>query len=260
MKTKQWATLVSSCVMVLMLTVGLAEAANGTLKYTLKYKDPTTGVETNLTRGYVYLHDATKPPPMEKYFTKADYVNMASFGNGTYSDPNVPAGTWYIRITQRKGAVKAYGPPEAGDYTWMQTAPITITAGSTLDLGTLYAYPFAAAPITITGTVKSQTGAPVAGRYVRAQTEPCRDDGYNYDINQCGPVKLLALQPTDANGTYTLQIKDPGTYYLYTSPCITADYLPYTGNRCEYTAAPANPVTVKIRDVKTVDMVVSVHP
>lgn len=236
-------------------SAGPSDAATGTLKYTFKYKDPATGVVTNLTTGYVYLHDATKPPPMEKFFFRADYIDCKSFGNGTYSDPNVPAGTWYIRITQRKAGTRPNGPPAAGDYTWFQTAPITIVAGQTLDLGTLYAYPFGPAPITITGTVRSPSGAPLAGRYVRAQTVPCIEGSYDTTSNQCGPAKDLALQPTDANGKYTLVLRDPGAYYIYTSPCLTIDYDEYTGNRCRYTPAPTNPVIVKIRDVKTVDMV-----
>jgi hypothetical protein len=256
MKTIRWAVLVLICAILSMFSISLAEAATGTLKYAFKYKDPTTGVVTNLSYGFVYLHDASKPPPMEKYFSKADYINLSTYGNGIYSWNAAPAGTWYIRITQRKvvsSPTRPYGPPEQGDYTWMQTAPITIPAGGTLDLGTLYAQPFGSAPITITGTIKNASGAPLAGRYVRAQTEPCRDDGYNNDINQCGPVKDLALQPTDAAGKYTILLKDPGTYYIYTSPCITNLNDPYTGNRCHYSGSPA--VMVKIRDIKTVDII-----
>jgi hypothetical protein len=255
MKMKLWAVLISLFAITSMLLPGPADAATGTLKYTFKYRNPDTGVEANLPWGYVYLHDASKPPPMEKFFSRADYINIASFGNGTYSDTNVPAGTWYIRITQRKGANRPNGPPEGGDYTWMQTSPITIVAGQTLNLGTLYAYPFGTSPITITGTVRNSAGAPLAGRYVRAQTVPCYDDGANNNINQCGPVKNLALQPTDASGKYTLQLKDPGTYYIYTSPCVSADYQEISGNVCHYTPAPSNPVVVKIRDTKTVDLV-----
>lgn len=255
MKTIRWAVLVLIGANLGIFSVGPTEAAAGTLKYTFKYKDPTTGVVTNLTNGFVYLHDASKPPPMEKYFSKADYINLSSFGNGIYSWATAPAGTWYVRVTQRKGGVtRPYGPPENGDYTWIQTFPVTIPASGTLDLGTLWAVPFGPAPITITGTVKNAGGAPLAGRYVRAQTEPCREDGYNYDINQCGPVKDLALQPTDAAGKYTIVLRDPGTYYIYTSPCLTDTYDAYTGNRCPYSAAP-NPVTVKIRDTKTVDII-----
>jgi hypothetical protein len=256
MKKNHWIALISLCAMLTILTVGLAEAATGTLKYSFKSKDPVTGVVTNLPTGFVYLRDVAKPPPMEKYFSKADYINIPSFSNGNYSDPNVPVGTWYIRITQRKvvGGVPL-GPPQEGDYTWSQTAPITIVAGQTLDLGTLYAIPFGPSPITITGTIKNQNGVPVTGQYVRAQTAPCFDDGYNNNINQCGPAKFLALKPTDANGKYTLQIKDPGAYYVYTSPCITADHDDYIGNRCRYTAAPG-PVILKIRDTKTLDMVI----
>lgn len=264
MKRKHWAALALSFAILTMFCVGLAEAANGTLKFTFKYTDPSTGVVTNVTRAFVYLHDGTKPPPMEKFFSKADQILSGSFGNGSYLI-TVPEGTWYIRINQRMTSPQttagSLGPPQAGDLTWMQTAPITIVAGQTLDLGTLYAYPFGPAPITITGTVKNSSGAPLAGRYVRAQTEPClvplncTYDGCEQYGNQCGPDKDLALAPTDVNGKYTLVLRDPGAYYIYTSPCIDTKSYQYTGNVCTYTAASANPVVVRIRDTKTVDIV-----
>ena len=242
-----------------MFSVGLVEAANGTLNVRFKYKDPATGVERFLSNGFVYLHSATKPPPMEKYFSKADYIGstFTTYATGQPIPQWIPEGTYYIRITQRKvvGMTRPLGPPEVDDYTWSQTSPITIVAGQTLDLGTLYAVPFGPSPITITGTIKNQNGVPVAGQYVRAQTAPCIGDGYNNNINQCGPAKFLALKPTDVNGKYTLQIKDPGAYYVYTSPCITADHDDYIGNRCRYTAAPG-PVIVKLRDTRTLDMVI----
>lgn len=246
-----------------MFSVGLAQGAGtGTLKVAFKYKDPSTGVEQNLNYGFIYLRDAKNPPPMEKFFSKADIITGPSnYANGVITR-DVPAGTYYIRITQRnplKGYTEPQGPPRAGDYTWMQTTPITITAGQTLDLGTKYAYPFSSSPITITGTVQTQKGVPLAGRYVRAQSQPCYSDGYNYNINQCGPDKHVALQTTDANGKYRLELRDPGTYYLYTSPCLTDDYFQYTGNRCQYTAAPA-PITVQTGDNKTTDFVVYMYP
>jgi hypothetical protein len=258
MKMKRWAMLTLICAVTIFYSAGLVEAADGTLKVRFKYKDPTTGVEQFLSYGYVYLHSATKPPPMEKYFSKADYLGttMTNYPAGQPISQFIPEGTYYIRVTQRATApYTQLGPPKAGDYTWSQTAPITIVAGQTLDLGTVYALPFGPSPITITGTVKNQNGVPVAGQYVRAQTEPCFTDGSNNNINQCGPAKFLALKPTDVNGKYTLQIKDPGAYYVYASPCLTADHDDYTGNRCTYTAAPG-PVIVKIRDTKTLDMVV----
>ena len=64
--------------MLTMFSVGHAEAATH-LKYTFKSKDPATGVVTNLSYGFLYLRDATKPPPMEKYFSKADYINIVFF-------------------------------------------------------------------------------------------------------------------------------------------------------------------------------------
>jgi len=256
MKTKLWAVLVSLFATTTIFSAGLAEA-NGTLVGTFLYKDPTTGVVQNLVSGFFYLHNATKPAPMEKFFTQADFILGPGNYNTGRTSVSVPEGTYYIRFTQRKviqGAYRPYGPPEPGDLTWMQTLPITISTNKTLDLGTqLYAYPFATAPIKITGIVTSAGGVPLAGRYVRAQTEPCHDDGYNYDINQCGPVKNLALQPTDTNGNYTLILRNPGTYYIYTSPCISASYKQYTGNVCQYRGAPG-PVTVKLGDTLTVNL------
>jgi hypothetical protein len=259
MKMKLWAVLISLFAITSMFSADPANAGTGTLKFTLKTKDPATGVESYVGRAFTYLHNSTKPPPMEKFFSKADQILWGSFLNGSYNITGIPEGTYYIRINQRmtlpQTSAGSLGPPQPGDLTWMQTAPVNIVAGQALDLGTLYAYPFGAAPITISGIVRNSAGAPLAGRYVRAQTTPCYDDGYDNNINQCGPVKDLALQPTDANGKYTLLLKDPGSYYIYTSPCITADYNQYTGNKCGYSAAASNPVMVKIRDTKTVDLV-----
>jgi hypothetical protein len=205
---------------------------------------------------------------MEKYFSKADViVGPSNYGNGVITR-QVPAGTYYIRITQRKvvaGATRPYGPPEAGDYTWMQTTPITITAYSTLDLGTKYAYPFAATPITITGTVKQANGTPRSGYYVRAQTEPCivntgcYSDGSDFVCeeytNQCGPDPYLAASPTDASGKFTLSLREPGIYYLYASSSWN------TAAGCGGYCAPlivgrAGPVlTVNVGDMVTADII-----
>ncbi|HEX9079569.1 MAG TPA: carboxypeptidase-like regulatory domain-containing protein [Desulfuromonadaceae bacterium] len=258
MKILKTGVLFALCAMMVIMSGGGAEAANGTLTATFQYKDPATGNVTNLTSAFFYFHDATKPPPMEKYFSKADYILWGSFGNGNYQI-SVPAGTWYLRINQRVNVPSTsqymYGPPQQNDYTWMQTIPITIVAGQTLNLGTVYAYHFGSAPITISGAITNASGAPLAGRYVRAQTVPCIADGYNYNINQCGPVKDLALNPTDASGKYTLQLKSPGTYYIYTSPCISAQFNQYTGNVCSYTPAAVNPITVNTGDSKTVNII-----
>ena len=264
MTTKQGTALISLCVLLMMFTVGLAEGADGTLKVAFKYKDPTTGVEQKLLSGFIYLHDAKNPPPMEKFYSKADYIDgVSNYADGVYTK-KFPAGTYYIRITQRKNVggttiFNRQGPPQVGDYTWFQTSPITITAGQTLDLGTKYANIYSSSPVTITGTVRTQKGVPLAGQFVRAQTEPCYADGYNYNINSCGPNKFIALEPTDANGQYTLFLREPGTYYLYTSPCLTPAHFEYSGNRCGYTAAPA-PITVRLGDKKSTDFVVFRYP
>jgi hypothetical protein len=260
MKTIRWTVFVSLWAIVTMFSVGLAEAANGTLKVTFKYKDPATGVEQNLNYGFIYLHNATNNAPMEKFLSKADFIlGPSNHANGT----GVPEGQYYIRILQRKviaGPTRPFGPPEEGDYTWVQTTPITIVANSTLDLGTKYALPFSFSPVTITGTVTSSTGTPQVGRYVRAQTEPCiaplncTDTGCEQYGNECGPTKFLAQQPTDAAGKYTLLLADPGTYYIYTSPCLMHGHNQNDSTRCWYTAAPGS-VTVIRGDTKTVNMV-----
>lgn len=240
-----------------MFSAGLAEAANGTLKYAFKYKDPTTGVETNLSYGYVYLRDAAKSPPMEKFFSKADYILRPSNLSDGSATVAVPAGKYFIRILQRKvigGSSRPYGPPDEGDLTWYQTSPITITAGSTLDLGTKYATPFGST-ITITGTIKNSSGAPLTGRYVRAQTEPCHTYSEGA-INQCGPVKFLALQPTDSNGRYTIVLRNPGTYYLSTFS--NWDTNPGCSGYC---SAPImgigypTPITIQQGETRTADIV-----
>jgi hypothetical protein len=270
MEIKRWVAHLSFCALLTMLPLDFAEAATGTLKFSFKYKDPITGVVSNLPDGYVYLRDASKAPPMENTFSKADYIDQHSFGNGNYGsgsyvNPDAPVGTWYIRITQRKvqaGGVGKFGPPVAGDYTWKSTTPITITVGQTLDLGTLYASLFSPPPITISGTVKSASGTPLEGQYVRAQTEPClvplncTDTGCEQYGNQCSPNKYLALRKTDSAGKYTLLLAAPGTYYLYSSPCLIAGHNENDPSRCWYSAAPA-PVTVIDGESKTVDIVVN---
>jgi hypothetical protein len=175
----------------------------------------------------------------------------------------VPEGQYFVRVLQRKligGYSRPYGPPETGDLTWFQTTPITIIAGSTLDLGVKYAASFSKSPITITGTVKTSTGTPLQGRFVRAQTEQCiapvncTASGCEQYGNECGPTKFPAQQTTDANGMYTLLLSDPGTYYLYTSPCLMAGHNQNDTTRCPYTAAPS-PVTVILGNSITVDIV-----
>jgi hypothetical protein len=243
-----------------MLLVGLAEAANGTLKATFKYKDPATVLDQNLNYGYIYLHDATKNAPMEKFFSKADYIlgGPASTINGKIT-ASVPAGRYYIRLLQRKvigGVTRPYGPPEAGDLTWFQTTPVTVTAGTILDLGTKYATPFGAAPIAITGIVRNYSGVPLAGRYVRATTEPCYADGYNYNINQCGPNKFLAL-PTDASGNYRLELRDPGAYYLsvITSWDTTIGCSGYCAPAIIGTGETPTPIMVQKGESRTADLI-----
>ncbi len=231
--------------MIVMAISSNSLAGSGTLTVTFKYRD-SNGVEQPLSSAYVYLHDASKKPPVEKYFVSTPYIYGPSDLSGLINAYNVPEGSYYIRITQKT----RLGPPEPLEYTWNQITPITISANATTNLGIKYAD---ALPITITGTIKNYSGVPVPGRYVRAQTEPCYTDGYNNNVNHCGPVKILALLRTDADGRFTIKLRDPGTYYIYHTTCLRDWGNEYTGNPCmgDYGGL----VTVNSGETKTLNMV-----
>ncbi len=243
---KQWMAFVFFFAVLTVFSIGLAEA-QGTLTVTFIYQD-ASGVAQPLSSAYVYLHDGSKSPPLEKYFTPADYILGPSDNSGRIT-ASVPEGTYYVRITRRNSGIGPLGPPEAGDYTWMQANyTVTINTNTTTDLGTKYAYFFGSAPVNISGTVKTIEGASLAGRFVRVQTEPCIL-AYGGPVDQhpsnfCGPVKFLALQRTDANGQYTVRLRDAGTYYIYESQCLGDHHQDYIGNlQCVGTGT--GPVTVQ---------------
>jgi hypothetical protein len=246
---------IALCSFIIVMTISSNSlAGSGTLTVIFKYKD-SHGVEQPLSSAYVYLHphDASTMPLREKYFVNAPYIFGPSFSDG-HITVSVPEGSYYIRITKRNpqsGNQNALGPPEPMDYTWFTANPITISANETTNLGIKYAEPF---PITITGTIKNYySGAPIAGRYVRAQPEPCYTDGYNNNINQCGPLKFLALQRTDADGRFTIKLRDPGTYYIYQTNCLSNNWDWYTGNLC--IGDLGGTVTVTSGETKTLNIV-----
>ena len=239
----------------ILLFSGTAMAANGTVKVTFKYTN-SSGIEQSLANAYLYLRSGSEEPPRQKYFSSADYIFGPSDASGRIN-VSVPEGTYYLRLTRREplgGTARPLGPPEKGDYTWTDYRQITVAAGTVTDLGTKYAVPFAE-PITITGAIKDRkTGAPLAGRYVRAQTEPCIEADYSswepsewIDSNRCGPDKYPALQKTDAQGKFTLQLREPGTYYIVESKTLGDRHQEYAGNR-NSTGWMMGPITVNTGD------------
>jgi hypothetical protein len=241
-----------------MLFSGVALAADGTVKVTFKYQDGS-GVEKPLSHAYLYLRDGTDPPPLEKYFKNADYIFGPSNANGVIS-ANVPEGIYYVRLTRREPlGYRPLGPPEEGDYTWTDYKQIIVTGGGVTDLGTRYAVHFSQ-PITITGAiVDSKSGAPLVGRYVKAQTEPCIKADYSswepaewVDSNNCGPVKYMAQQKTDAQGQYTLFLPEPGTYYIVESKALGDHHQQYQGNQSS-TGWAMGPITVNAGDSIVLD-------
>jgi hypothetical protein len=249
---KQWLTRLSICLLAITLSIGVAEGA-GTLKVTFKSK-AANGVETPISYAYVYLRDAAVEPPVEKYFSPADYILGPSDSLGRIT-ANVPEGTYYVRITGRNPlASRPLGPPETGDYTWNTAKTITISTNTITDLGTKIAWAFGSSPVVISGTVKNSYGTALAGRYVKATIVPCEGD-YSVDIptNYCGPEKHIALQRTDSSGNYRILLMNPGTFYLYASTCLGDRHQEFSGNPCVGTGT--GPVTVTVGEQKTVNIV-----
>lgn len=229
---------VLSFLLVAGLLAGNDAAANGTIRATFKYADGSGG-EQALSGAYLYLQDGTTTPPLEKFYKSADYIFGPSDSLGRFN-ASVPEGTYYVRLTKRNpssGNTSPLGPPEGGDFTWTNYQQITVATNTVTDLGTQYATLFDQ-PITISGIVVDRsTGAPLPGRYVRAQPEPCiqaeywsEDPSEWVDSNMCGPVKYMAQQKTDAEGRYTLLLKEPGTYYIITSKTLGDRHQQYVGN------------------------------
>ncbi|RPI37983.1 MAG: hypothetical protein EHM54_01705 [Nitrospiraceae bacterium] len=260
---KQWLTLVSLCLLATLL-VGVAEGA-GSLTVTFKDKNGSS-----LANAYVYLRSSANQPPMEKYFTPADLILGPSGANGTINATGIPEGNYHIRITRRNplgGASRPLGPPEEGDYTWYQARPITISTNQMTNLGTKVAYSFGSSQMSISGTVTQYgSGAPLADRYVRLQIGQCIEGSYPtwesedpdpslwVETNMCNGRswgKKLALQRTDADGKYTMFLREPGTYYIYESTCLGDYHQEYEGNPC--TGYGTGPVTINAGEHKTVN-------
>jgi hypothetical protein len=250
---KKWGILFLPFVLIAVFAAGAAEGA-GTLKLTFKYKN-SAGVVQPLAYAYVYLRDGSTEPPVEKFFSPPSYVLGPTDSNGRIT-ASVPEGNYYIRVTRRNpmgGTVRPLGPPENGDYTWNKASTIAISTNTITDLGTKYAWLFGSAPITISGTVKTYAGVPLAGRIIKATIEPCiqADGYYGTPTNSCGPEKHIAFHRTDANGNYTLFLREPGTFYIYESQCLGDQHQEYSGNPC--IGSGTGPVTVNAGENKVVN-------
>jgi hypothetical protein len=60
-------------------------------------------------------------------------------------------------------------------------------------------------------------------------------------------VKYLAQQKTDAQGQYTLFLRDPGTYYIVESKALGDNHVEYQGNPLT-TGWSMGPITVNTGD------------
>ena len=228
---KKWPVFFIVFILAAVLFAGIA-GANGTLTATVYYNSQP------LQYAYVYLHVY---PPLgatikETYFRNAQHILGPTNSSG-YISASVPEGTYKVRITRRAPLTtvptlaQAYGPPKPGDYTWKeQGGAITIATNSTVNLGAINTAPFsstpAPAPITISGKATTCSGTPWAGVYIMATTQYCTPSitdcgGYGCWTglyNACPGQKFPAQQLTDSNGNYTIELANPGTYYIYAMP------------------------------------------
>ncbi len=234
--------------------------ADGTLTATFLYKDPGGAIHP-LDNAYVYLHvyPPSGSPIMEKYFRNAQYVLGPSDANGNFS-VSVPNGVYRVFIRRSPLAATStneYGPPSRGDLIWYSAgSTINVTTGSLIGLGAVYATVFApqTASISISGKVTNSSGTPQTGWFVMATTAPCQV-GAGGQVGGCPGMKYPARELTDSNGNYTINLGNPGTYYVYAQPY--AAYFqafqdevpyttcpPYTGGVYNSGQVPVCPVTV----------------
>ena len=226
---------------------GLA-MANGRLAAAFLYTD-SGGATHHLDHAYVYLQAYPKGAPiMEKNFRPAEYVLGPSDASGNIS-VSVPEGAYRVLIMRRAPLgttpMDIYDPPRPGDFAWVGAGSvITVTTGSTINLGAVYAQLFSR-PVTISGTITgASSGSPVAGWFVKAATVPCEDN--HGPLNHCGSStysgtpdsstaptwagyaaagyspQYPAQQLTDLNGNYTITVPAAGTYYVYACPTPTS--------------------------------------
>ncbi|MDA8085329.1 MAG: SBBP repeat-containing protein [Nitrospiraceae bacterium] len=182
-----------------------------------------------LQNAYVYLVPGNQFSP-GRHYQSAAFILGPSNASGNIS-VGVPNGSYYVRITKRAGAASIYGPPYAGDYTWIYTGnppTITITNNTVTSLGIVNATVYGA-PARISGTVTGASGKPMAGWAVKATIVPCESGNWAYahSFNECGSVKYMAY--TDANGNYTINLNKSGTYYVYASPQLNFANTNYPG-------------------------------
>ncbi len=241
---KKWLEVYIVFMLLPLLFAGMAEA-NGTLTATFQYTDAGGAIHP-LDHAYVYLQPGGQLSPRGQFFKSAKYI-LGPTDTGGNITASVPEGSYHVRITRRAPLTatptqaQAYGPPRAGDYTWQYGGPasatITVTTGGTVALGAVNASVFQA-PMTISGQVVAG-GVPAAGVFVKATQTPCTSNGvcqacYTgicYGIpggpSQCGPVKYSAF--TDSNGNYTINLPNPGTYYIYAEKYPGSTNRSYTG-------------------------------
>ena len=236
---------VLTVLMLILLPWAAVAQANGTLTARFIYNGG--GSDQPLANAYAYLKNSSAKP-RGRYYQMAQYMLGPTDANGNLS-VSAPAGTYFVRLTRRAPLTAApasgqmYGPPRPGDYTWGGThSLITITDGSVVSLGTVYANiagsaPFGA-PITITGRV-TKGGVAQAGYFVYASQSLCAfgwqngcQGGIDADTNGtvshwcqssvvpsgCPGTKYLAQSRTDSNGNYTIIAGSPGTYYVFAQP------------------------------------------
>ncbi len=161
----------------------------------------------------LFAHTNGPPPHPHKYWRIPDAItNIGSDGKFTLQLPN---GTFYLMIAQ-KNPEADIGPPTGSEYLYVHNAadgklrPLTVKAGDTIDLGSLYAKLWAAdlsqrtsGLTAVEGVIRDLDGQPVEKAVVFA-----------YQAKRASGRPLYVSDRTGKDGVYQMRVYEGGTYYL----------------------------------------------
>lgn len=165
--------------------------------------------------GIVLLYDqASGPAPSPRNYWRVPDLISFTESDGRFA-LTVPAGTYYLMAAQ-KNPDNEVGPPQGkehiylhGDANW-NPLPITVSAGSRVDLGTRTASLWTPEMVrrsgeitAVSGIVVDQEGKPVAKAAVFGYLSPGATGRPTFVSDRTG-----------ADGKYLLRVADGGTYFL----------------------------------------------
>lgn len=188
---------------------------------------------------------AAGPPPHRGRALRTPDGRAVTDKNGKFS-LELPAGTYYLS-TRKRAAGDTPGPPQNGDLYGMSRdrkgdlVTYTVKSGETTDIGILRsAKVFKSQPVSITtgmtaitGVVKNEAGAPLAGMVVLVYVDP-----------QVKGKPSFVSQETAADGKYVVLVDQEGKYFM-TARAVNNSGRPKSGDLYGvYGGNAVQPVTV----------------